>query len=364
MLSMPQRFPNSVMMRRGTIIAGVMVCLGLAGCYERMVEPTDVFGDVHQGETYSPASRMIDDWYAVEAIDAQTVAINEPHSSQYNTSYLIVGDTRALMFDAGSGERPPGSRSMRDVAGHYTDKPITLILSHFHYDHIYDAAAFDGVTLIDRPDIRADIQDGFYTIGPWESHATGWRPLKVAALIADGDVIDLGGRRLTIINLPGHTAESVVLFDRHRNQVFTGDFVYRHLGGIIAFASGSDLTAYKENSTRLLQLTHADTLFFGAHGIPRFGQDWLMLVDRELDKILKGTATYRYAAHYLAPEIPWRVYQNGDLYIYTTPLVDPPLFWSKWALVLVVSVSSLLLYLLHRIVRMSFVPARGGSSKP
>jgi len=159
------------MMRRGTIIAGVMVCLGLAGCYERMVEPTDVFGDVHQGETYSPASRMIDDWYAVEAIDRQTFAINEPHSSQYNTSYLIVGDTRAVMFDAGSGERPAGSRSMRDVAGHYTDKPITLILSHFHYDHISDAAAFDGVILIDRPDIRASIKDGVYTIGPMKNPA-------------------------------------------------------------------------------------------------------------------------------------------------------------------------------------------------
>lgn len=117
-----------------------------------------------------------------------------------------------------------------------------------------------------------------------------------------------------------------MLFDRHRNQVFTGDFVYRHLGGIIAFASGSDLTAYKENSTRLLQLTNTETQFFGAHGIPRFHRDWLTLLDRELEKIIKGTATSRYAAHYLAPGIPWRVYQNGGLYIYTTPLVDPPVF--------------------------------------
>jgi glyoxylase-like metal-dependent hydrolase (beta-lactamase superfamily II) len=147
--------------------------------------------------------------------------------------------------------------------------------------------------------------------------------------------------------------ESVVLFDRHRNQVFTGDFVYRHLGGIIAFASGSDLTAYKENSTRLLQLTNADTVFFGAHGIPRFGRDWLVLLDHELDKIIRGTASYRYAAHYLAPGIPWRVYQNGALYIYTTPLVDPSLFWSKWMGLLVVTVGLLFLYLLYRIVRLS-----------
>lgn len=185
-----------------------------------------------------------------------------------------------------------------------------------------------------------------------------WRPIKVAQLVADGEAIDLGGRRLIVLNLPGHTTESVVLFDRDRNQVFSGDFVYRHLGGIIAFASGSDLEAYKENSARLLQLTDAKTQFFGAHGIPQFGRDWLMLLDGELDKIIEGTATHRYAAHYLAPGIPWRVYQNGDLYIYSTPLVDPPLFWSRWTLLLLAIVSLLTLYSLFRMARWSFTPVR------
>jgi len=319
------------------------------------VEPADVFGDVHRGETYSPASHMIDDWYAVETIDAQTLAINEPKSSQYNTSYLLIGETRALMFDAGSGERPAGSRSMREVAELYTgDKPISLLLSHFHYDHIYDAAVFDGVILIDRPDIRATIRDGIYTIGPLESHGMDWRPLKVSRLVTDGEGLDLGGRTVQVFNVPGHTTESVVLFDRHRNQIFAGDFIYRHLGGIIAFASGSDLVAYKENSTRLLQLTNADTLFFGAHGIPRFDRDWLTLLDQELGGIVTGDAAYRYAAHYLAPGIPWRVYQNGDLYIYTTPLVDPPAFWSPWMWLIVAFVSFLSLYLLYRIVETRF----------
>jgi glyoxylase-like metal-dependent hydrolase (beta-lactamase superfamily II) len=231
---------------------------------------------------------------------------------------------------------------------------MTLILSHFHYDHIYDAALFDGVTLLDRPDIRANITDQVFTITPWESLDTEWRLLNVTALISDGEVIDLGGRTLTVLNLPGHATESVVVFDRERDQVFTGDFVYRHLGGIIAFAPGADLMAYKANSARLLQLTNANTLFFGAHGIPRFGRDWLMLLDRELDKMVSGHATYRYVAHYLAPGLPWRVQQNGDLSIYTTPLVAPHLFWSKWTLLLMATVIVLVLYLLVRIAWWSF----------
>ena len=340
-------------MRRGTLIATVMVSLGLAGCVERIVEPADVFGNINRGATYSPASNMIDDWYAVETIDAQTFAINEPKSSQYNTSYLIVGTTRAIMFDAGSSERPAGSQSMRDVAERYTDKPIMLILSHFHYDHIYDAAKFDGVTLIDRPEVRANIRGGTYAISMLESVDAAVPPLKVAGVIADGEVIDLGGRRLDVLNLPGHTTESVVLIDRASNQVFTGDFVYQHLGGIIAFAPASDLQAYKANSTRLLQLTNADTLFFGAHGIPRFGRDWLTLMDREFGKIVKGEPEYRYVTHYLAPGIPWRVQQNGNMYIYTTPLVDPPLFWSKWTLLVLVTVSLSALSLLLKIISLA-----------
>lgn len=58
----------------------VSMCLSLTGCYERLVEPADLFGAIKQGETYSPASIMLDDWYAVKAIDPQTFAINEPRS--------------------------------------------------------------------------------------------------------------------------------------------------------------------------------------------------------------------------------------------------------------------------------------------
>jgi glyoxylase-like metal-dependent hydrolase (beta-lactamase superfamily II) len=107
------------------------------------------------------------------------------------------------MFDAGSSERPASSQSMREVAERYTDKPITLILSHFHYDHIYDAAKFNGVTLIDRPEIRANLRDDAYSISALESVDTEMPPLKVAGLIADGDVIELVAADSTCSTHPG-----------------------------------------------------------------------------------------------------------------------------------------------------------------
>jgi glyoxylase-like metal-dependent hydrolase (beta-lactamase superfamily II) len=178
---------------------------------------------------------------------------------------LIVGNKRAVMFDAGSRERPTGSKSMRQLAAFHTATSITLVLSHFHYDHIYDASSFeDAVTLIDRPEIRAGVKKGLYAISALESFDAEALPLKVAGFIADGDMIDLGNRTLGAMNLPGHTTESIVLIDKARNQTFTGDFVYRHLGGIIAFAPASNLPPYKANSDRLLEWMLAVVPVFGA----------------------------------------------------------------------------------------------------
>jgi hydroxyacylglutathione hydrolase len=49
--------------------------------------------------------RMVDDYFAVEDLGDGAFAIGEPHYYQQNYSYLIVGQTRAVLFDSGSGTR-------------------------------------------------------------------------------------------------------------------------------------------------------------------------------------------------------------------------------------------------------------------
>ena len=73
---------QAVEMKTWQLVVVAMFCLSLSSCFERVVEPEDVFDAIRRGDTYSPASKMIDSWYAVEVIDAQTFAINEPKSSQ------------------------------------------------------------------------------------------------------------------------------------------------------------------------------------------------------------------------------------------------------------------------------------------
>ncbi|MGH7971324.1 MAG: MBL fold metallo-hydrolase, partial [Limisphaerales bacterium] len=46
---------------------------------------------------------------------------------------------------------------------------------------------------------------------------------KHVVAVHDGERIDIGGRSLTIYALPGHTAGSIVIFDKQTGDLFTGD---------------------------------------------------------------------------------------------------------------------------------------------
>ena len=47
-------------MKIWTLIVAAIVCLSLSACFERVVEPEDVFDAIRRGDTYRPASKMID----------------------------------------------------------------------------------------------------------------------------------------------------------------------------------------------------------------------------------------------------------------------------------------------------------------
>ena len=67
-------------------------------------------------------------YFTIEHLAPGTYAIGEPRYYQQNYSYLIIGEERALLFDAG-----PGIRDIRKTAELLTKKPIVFLPSHFHY---------------------------------------------------------------------------------------------------------------------------------------------------------------------------------------------------------------------------------------
>ncbi|MEU1587845.1 MBL fold metallo-hydrolase [Micromonospora sp. NPDC005710] len=48
-------------------------------------------------------------------------------------------------------------------------------------------------------------------------------PVTLHRLLDYGDRIDLGGRVLTVLHLPGHTPGSIALFEEHTGTLYSGD---------------------------------------------------------------------------------------------------------------------------------------------
>ena len=124
----------------------------------------------------------------------------------YNESlYLIEGYDRALLIDAGAYVP-----ELDKIAAKITSKPVTMIVTHAHSDHVGGVGAFPEVYLNagDMPIVPPDYLQNYK------------RQIKY---LNDGEVIDLGGREIEVVFTPGHTAGSTTFFDKARHYGFSGD---------------------------------------------------------------------------------------------------------------------------------------------
>jgi hydroxyacylglutathione hydrolase len=101
--------------------------------------------------TVPVTGRWFDDYFVVETIDPTTFAIGEPRYYQGNYSYLILGEQRAVLFDAGTGLRDivPLVRSL-------TNLPVTVIASHLHFDHVGALGRFDKTAALNEGSLRRE----------------------------------------------------------------------------------------------------------------------------------------------------------------------------------------------------------------
>lgn len=208
------------------------------------------------------------EWFTVSYIEPLTYQIRETSSTEGNTVYLLIGSERAVLFDAGTGENAPvdGTKIMHLVE-QLTTRPVTLVLSHFHYDHVQNA---EEPAALAFPDLQW-LHDGTDSEGnypltnqelivgttPSSLHVTDWWPVN--------EDIDLGGRNVQLLHVPGHAPESVVLADHTNKQFFMGDFLYN--GPLFSFDE-SEFGSYEASTDALLAVSDASYALYGAHGYP------------------------------------------------------------------------------------------------
>jgi glyoxylase-like metal-dependent hydrolase (beta-lactamase superfamily II) len=153
----------------------------------------------------------------------RTVYLSEPvfpgvrmiRDADNDKMFLVAGRSRAVLIDSGQGRG-----ALRDYLAPYIgDRPLDVIFTHNHGDHIGQADQFVRESLEyigeeDRPALVQRLRAAGTPDDVIEAHVKA---------MTDGQQIDLGDRTLTLYQAHGHTPGSLVVLDEPSGILFTGD---------------------------------------------------------------------------------------------------------------------------------------------
>ncbi|WP_178917891.1 MBL fold metallo-hydrolase [Natronomonas gomsonensis] len=277
-----------------------------------------------------------DEWYDVEAVSDGTYRISE---GPYYGMYLAAGTERSYLVDAGIGVG-----DLRALVEGLVDTPVTLLLTHWHWDHIGNAAQFDDVRIHERersPDGRVAL-DGRSEefLGRPANFLERWQAAGKAlpdgfdaddyaieavenpTSLSGDETFDLGDRTLESLHLSGHSPGQLGFLDRQSGVLYGGDVIHVD-EGLYVHLEGGDLRAYLETFERLCELRDAggfETLLT-SHNPPFVGAE-LAILDRLEDglrRIIDGDADYEVV------ETDWgdaRRYEFGGSVVFTEPTLS------------------------------------------
>jgi glyoxylase-like metal-dependent hydrolase (beta-lactamase superfamily II) len=235
------------------------------------------------GNKRLPRVDLPDDWFVVYRASDGVFAIAEPFQFQEVISYLILGSRSALLFDTGLGIGKIGR-----IVKKLTRLPVTVLNSHTHFDHVGGNADFDRILAMDTDYTRANAR-GFShekvkgEVEPaalcrgvpagFDSAGYRTRAFTPTQFIKDGHTIDLGGRTLTVLHVPGHTPDAIALLDAAAGVLFTGDSFYE--GTIWLYVPETDLTAFAASVDRLAALVPSLEKLHPSHNVAVSAPEWL-----------------------------------------------------------------------------------------
>lgn len=227
-----------------------------------------------------PGIYRLDDWFMASA-------------------YLIEGRKRALLIDTTMTHA-----DLRAAVSALTPLPVDLAITHPHRDHMLHAFAFDRVYIHenDREAMRAcmqgvfDMRDGKIPQRPMTqtcpAFADRLTDFKEVIGLHDGDLLDLGGVRVQMMELGGHTPNHVVFADHTHRCLFTGDAVGSGYVVGVRYRAGKfheTYAWYRDNLERFISRMKGreDYTCFGGHFIQENSCE-----DPMQEDYLSGQSTY------------------------------------------------------------------------
>ena len=253
-----------------------------------------------------------DPWFEVYKPATGVFAIYEPHQAEETIAYLLVGESRALLFDTGMG-----ISDIESVVEELTSLPIVVLNSHTHDDHVGGNWQFDTVYGMDtdftRKNAKGSREDAQAEITPdqicgslpkgFDPRTYSTKPWTISTYIEDGDEISLGKRQIKVIATPGHTPDAISLLDAANGLLFTGDTYYP--APIWLYRPETDLDAYAKSIRRLAALAPKVKLVLGAHNVPIASPEVLPRLVAVFDQVRAGKVKP-------TPESPGKVLYKVD----------------------------------------------------
>lgn len=190
--------------------------------------------------TSGPNCLTVPNWQ-IHEYNANLYILRESGCTNYEKPflYLFFGKERALLIDTGAGASDAAAVTQRLIAQWLKRNQraaIALVVTHTHGhgDHTAGDKGFDGLPNTTLIPATVEAEQKAFGITQWPETAGS---------------IDLGGRVIDVLAIPGHQPAHVAYYDRQTGILHTGDHLYP--GRLYV----TDFAAYEASTRRLVQFT-------------------------------------------------------------------------------------------------------------
>ncbi len=195
------------------------------------------------------------EWFVRTKVDDRTWHLTEQYAHPFLRCnvWVVRGRDRTMLVDSGLGVV-----SLSEAARDLFDQPIAAVATHYHFDHVGSLHEFPeryahpeaAPFLASSSEIGGGLRRSGFIPEAWDYFQAAGYVLESDDLLTaipragfdpddysveacppnhelvDGDVIDLGDVAFEVLHLPGHSPDSIGLFDRASGTLFSGDAVY------------------------------------------------------------------------------------------------------------------------------------------
>ncbi|MBE5957765.1 MAG: MBL fold metallo-hydrolase [Lachnospiraceae bacterium] len=143
-------------------------------------------------------------------------------------------------------------------------KPVAILLTHGHWDHI--GAAKELKKKHNIPIIASAAEDKVLSDPRVNLSAMFGMPTMIKAdeFVNDGQVIEIAGLSVKVILTPGHTCGGACFYIEENGVLFSGDTLFSCSYGRTDFPTGSAAALFNSIKNKLLVLPE-DTIVYAGH---------------------------------------------------------------------------------------------------